>query len=126
MITLGDKLRANIAKIKAEEDECKLRVQQARLDAIKQKRIKIVRMFESISNQITADILAGKLPRVKIDIYELKSWIKHVEKGEHVHDMDLWVSFQRQWSEDGIKLKIEDKHDGMGMEAWIEITAEPI
>lgn len=123
---LGDKLKANIATIKFKEDEEKARKEQAARARLQEERGKINRLFQYIDDQLILDINDGKIPRIKISKYEEQDWLKKAVGGDYIHDIDLWLAFELKWRAEGIKLKLEYCHDGMGMESWVEIVAEPI
>ena len=125
-IRFGDRLKANIAALKAKEDAARIRKEQAALEHIRLERLKITRLMELIGKQLCDDILEGKIPRVKIVAYEDQEWLKKAVDGDCVPNIDLWNEFEREWLAEGVKIKMDYCHDGMGMESWLEITAEPI
>ena len=124
--TLSDKLKANIAALKAKEDAARIHKEQANLEHIRLERLKITNLMEYIGKQLIDGIMDGEIPHIKVTNYENQAWLKKAIGGEYVPNIELWNEFEREWLVEGIKLKIEYCHDGMGMESWLEITAKPI
>jgi hypothetical protein len=122
--TLGDKLQATVkaleeARIKGLDEQTRADV--ARVQREKAKREKFV---TKIRKTIVTQIEAGRVPAVKVTAHDDSSWIREAEKGKAPYQ-DLWSALIQDFGLEKLRLVVIESHDGVGLESWITVTAQP-
>jgi len=123
--TLGQKLAATLDEL--EQAKIKGLEQQANADRekIRQERIKLSRLKDDTIATLTASIVEGKVPLVKIKDYDQKKWVQDAVKSKAAHQ-DIWDELTDWARKNALYIKIEDAHDGVGIESWINLTVVPV
>ncbi len=127
-MTLAEKLKNIVAAEEARkietvraEEERKAQVRAA----LRSERTQIV---WTIKNHITNQLSDNKIPLYKIRGTERKTWVNrvHERRADCIQDQDLWDGLVYWLKEEGLKIKIDFGHDGMGTEDWLVVTVELI
>ena len=126
-MNLGDKLKSNIAMEadlirKAEEQ----RLAEERRKITNRKNVRWAAL-RNIQEEITKCVNSGGIPKVKCRYPTTIDWIRSVSlgRGPGIEDYELWAAFI-EWSySEGIRPKVVECYDGMGMSSWIEIHVVP-
>ncbi len=123
--TLGQKLAATLDEL--EKAKIKGLEQQANADRekIRQERIKLSRLKDDTIVTLTASIVEGKVPLIKIKDYDRKKWVQDAVKGKAAHQ-DIWDELARWARENALHIRVEDAHDGVGIESWINLSVVPV
>lgn len=130
-MTLGTQLKSNIERIRIEAEEAAERARKAEEAKLAKERSSKVHLVERIKNQFILDIEEGNIPKVTVKNYNDQSWIKS-SAGMKTYgsrdstNSDVWHDFAMWAASEGMTIKIIDDHDGVGIESWIVISAEPV
>jgi hypothetical protein len=122
--TLGDKLQATVKAL--EEARIKGLEEQSRADIarVKRERVKREKFVDKIRKTIVAQIEAGRVPAVKVTANADCEWIRDAEKGKAAYQ-DFWSTLIQDFGQEKLRLHVVEGHDGMGMESWVTVTAQP-
>lgn len=120
---LGEKLKQTLdeleqARIKGLEAQA-----AADMEAIRRTRAELEDWIEHTRVELVAQIERGKVPLKKVTDYSRKEWLRSASKG-HASNHDLWSKFRNFWIKEGLEPVLEEAHDGMGMESWINLTVK--
>jgi hypothetical protein len=118
---LGEKLKQTLneleqARIKGLEAQA-----ATELEKVRKERAELEMWINSIRDNFIAQINASRVPYDKIYDYTQKEWIRKAINGSAPHS-DLWSKFRQFWNKEGLAPIIEEEHDGLGVESWINIT----
>lgn len=120
-MTLGEKLaktleRLEQAKIKGLEAQA-----AANMEAVLRARQETEEWLEGIRTNFVAQIEKNRVPLKKVTNYNKQAWLRDAQKGT-CPNYDLWSNFKLFWAKEGLEPVIEEGHDGMGMESWINLS----
>ena len=123
--TLGEKLSKTIDELEAakiKELEAKA---AADLAKVRKERQELFNFVDDFRQYLIDTIVAEKVPAKKVTSYDRQRWIRDAVKGSAAHQ-DIWNSL-RDWArEQRLVIVAREEHDGMGMDSWITLTAEPV
>jgi hypothetical protein len=108
------------ANIKSLEEK-----EKADLEKLKKEKEEIEEFVSKIKNEIIEKIENGKIPFIKIESHDRKTWIQNAGNGKAKYN-SIWNDMVLFFKNNRIKVVIKDEHDGMGMKSWITITVEVI
>lgn len=122
-VKLGDKLKQTLeeleqARIKGIEAQA-----AADMEAIRRTRAELEDWLEHTRLEFVSQIERGKVPLKKVKDYGRQEWLRSANKG-HASNHDLWSKFRNFWIKEGLEPFLEEAHDGMGQESWINITVK--
>lgn len=120
-MTLGEKLKQTLEELERARIEGLEKQAKADIEKIRREREDISDWLDHKSSQIVSQIEDSRVPLVKVKNYERQEWLRKAIKGSAEHQ-DLWNEFIRYWKAEGLAPKLEEAHDGMGMESWINLT----
>lgn len=120
---LGEKLKQTLdeleqARIKGLEAQA-----AADMEAIRRTRAELEDWIEHTRVELVAQIERGKVPLKKVTDYNRKEWLRSASKG-HASNHDLWSKFRNFWIKEGLEPVLEEAHDGIGIDAWINLTVK--
>jgi hypothetical protein len=120
---LSDKLKKTLdeleqARIKGLEAQA-----SADMEAIRRARADIENWLENARIDLVDQIERGRVPLKKVKDYGRQDWLRSANKG-HATNHDLWTKFRNFWVDEGLEPVLEEAHDGMGMESWINLTVQ--
>lgn len=129
MATLGELLKANIARIEAEAEAA--RIAKAEVEARREQELRysVRRFVSNVIHKFSDEINAGKLPKpYKVSHYtDLKAQDWKVG-GANINPMPENHAGREEyellvkWAEENeLELRVVDEHDGCGMQSWKEI-----
>ncbi len=113
--TLEDLERARIKGLEAQA--------AADMDAIRRVRADVEDWLEHVRTHLVSQINAGKVPLKKVSNFSRQQWLRDATKGTAANH-DLWSKFRQFWVSEGLEPAIEEAHDGVGMESWINLTVK--
>lgn len=124
-ISLGEKLAETLdelekAKIKGLEEQA-----NADREKIRKERLKLTRLKDDTIASFTSSIEEGKVPLIKIKDYDRKKWVQDAVKNKASHQ-DIWDELSAWARQNALYIKVEDAHDGVGIESWINLTVVPV
>jgi hypothetical protein len=122
--TLGDKLQATVKAL--EDARIKGLDEQSRADVarVKRERARREKFVDKIRKTVIAQIEAGRVPAVKVTVHADCEWIRDAEKGKAPYQ-DFWSTLIQDFGQEKLRLHVVEGHDGMGMESWVTVTAQP-
>lgn len=120
---LGDKLKKTLdemekARIKGIEAQA-----AADMEAIRRVRYELDNWLEHVKTELVSQIEAGRVPLKKVKNFDRRKWLLDAYKGVSTNH-DLWTKFRQFWISEGLEPAIEEAHDGMGIESWINLTVK--
>jgi hypothetical protein len=120
---LGDKLKKTLeeleqARIKGLEAQA-----AADMEAIRRVRADLEDWLDHTRTHLVSQIEAGKVPLKKVTDYTRQQWLRDANKGV-ASNHDLWSKFRQFWISEGLEPVLEEAHDGMGRESWINLTVK--
>lgn len=118
---LGDKLKKTLdeleqARIKGLEAQA-----AADLEAVRRVRADLEDWLEHVRVDFVSQIERGKVPLKKVTNFGRQDWLRSASRGT-APNHDLWSKFKQFWVSEGLEPVIEEAHDGMGRESWINLT----
>jgi len=118
---LGEKLKKTLdeleqARIKGIEAQA-----AADMEAVRRARSDVEDWLEHTKVELVTQIEKGRVPLIKVTDYSRQNWLRDAKKG-HASNYDLWTKFRNFWVKEGLEPSIEEAHDGMGIESWINLT----
>ena len=129
-MTLGEKLKATL---KAEEDakrEALRKEEEAKARARALQTAERQKIINCIKDEIITKIEDGKKPAYKLrGPTDVRAWINAWylrSDGRPMEDREVWMGLQDWLKAEGLRLKITEGHDGMGMSDWLVISVKPI
>ena len=122
-VKLGDKLKKTLedleqARIKGLEAQA-----AADMEAIRRARAEVEDWLERVRVDLVSQIETGRVPLKKVKDYSRQQWLRGANKG-HAANHDLWIKFKAFWVKEGLEPVLEEAHDGVGMESWINLTVK--
>lgn len=120
---LAEKLKQTIDELEAARIKGLEAQHNANLEKIRAERLDIQDWLKHITEKMTAQILAGKVPLHKVSDYSRQEWIRNAMMAKAKHQ-DLWQDYMRDWAKEGLSPVIHECHDGMGMESWINMSVK--
>jgi hypothetical protein len=122
-VKLGDKLKKTLeemeqARIKGIEAQA-----AADMEAIRRARQELEDWLENVRVDLVSQINRDKVPLKKVSDYSRQQWLRDANKGV-APNHDLWSKFRQFWIKEGLEPVLEEAHDGMGMESWINLTVK--
>lgn len=122
---LGDKLAKTIDELEAAKIKALNEKAAADLAKVRRERQELFNFVDDFRQYLIDVIVAEKVPAKKVTNYDRQRWIRDAVKGNAAHQ-DIWNSL-RDWArEQRMTVIAREEHDGMGMESWITLTAEPV
>lgn len=120
---LGDKLKKTLneleqAKIKGLEAQA-----AADMEAVRRSRADVEDWLEHVKSELVTQINLGRVPLKKVKDYTRQCWLREANKG-HAANFDLWSKFRQFWVLEGLEPVLEEGHDGVGVESWINLTVK--
>lgn len=120
---LGDKLKQTLneleqARIKGIEAQA-----AANMEAIRRARADVEDWLDHTRTHLVSQIEAGKVPLKKVTDYTRRQWLLDANKGV-ASNHDLWSKFRQFWISEGLEPVLEEAHDGMGMESWVNLSVK--
>lgn len=124
-VSLGEKLQdifdeLEAAKIKSLEEKA-----AADREKIRQRRIELHEFLTKFYGHVVNSIVAGKVPLKKVTDYNMQQWIRDAKSGRAEHQ-DIWKDHADRLRSQNLDILIEEAHDGMGMESWINLSVTPL
>lgn len=124
-MSLGEKLRQNrgeaeaarIAKEKREAEEAAAREAS--------KRAAHKRFVDRVKLELISRINEGKEPWYRVSDYEWQHWVRQAMVG-NAPCQEIWSGMTHELRQEGLVVKINDGHDGMGVHSWINVYVDPI
>lgn len=123
--TLGQKLAATLDELEKAKIEGLEKQANADREKIRKERLSLTRLKEDTIANLTASIVEGKVPLIKIKDYDRRKWVQEAVKGKAAHQ-DIWNELTAWARSNALHIKIEDAHDGVGIESWINLTVVPV
>ena len=122
-MNLGEKLKQTLLEL--EQAKIKGIEAQAAVDmeAVRRARADIEHWLEHIKSDLVTQINLGRVPLKKVKDYNRRTWLQEASKG-HSSNHDLWDKFTQFWISEGLEPVLQDAHDGMGIESWINLTVK--
>jgi hypothetical protein len=121
-MTLGEKLKATFAELEQAQIKGAEAQHNADMEKIRKERKDIEDKLDKMRDLFVEQIEAGKVPLKKIKNMEWKDWVKAASRSGKASHQDLWNEFTNFWAKEGLSIRINDAHDGGGMEDWINVT----
>lgn len=120
---LGDKLKQTLdeleqAKIKGIEAQA-----AADMEALRRARADIEHWLEQTRLEFVTQINLGRVPLKKVKEYNRRAWLQEANNGQ-ASNHDLWNKFRQFWISEGLEPVLQDAHDGVGIESWINLTVK--
>lgn len=120
---LGEKLKQTLdeleqANIKGLEAQA-----SADMEAVRRDRVDVEDWLNSIRFELVDQIEHGRVPLKKVKAYTRRIWLQAAKAG-HAANQDLWNEFKQFWVREGLEIVLQEAHDGMGMESWINLTVK--
>jgi len=123
--TLGEKLAKTIDELDTANIKALAEKAAADLAKIRRERQELFNLVDDFRQYLINTIVAEKVPSKKVTGYDRQNWIREAVKGTAPHQ-DIWNGL-RDWArEQQLVVIAREEHDGMGMESWITLTAEPV
>ena len=123
--TLGQKLAATIDELEKAKIEGLEKQANADREKIRKERLSLTRLKDDTIATLTSSIEEGKVPLIKIKDYDQKKWVQDAVKSKAAHQ-DIWDELTAWARKNALYIKIEDAHDGVGIESWINLTVVPV
>jgi hypothetical protein len=123
--TLGQKLAATLDDLEKAKIEGLEKQANADREKIRKERLSLTRLKDDTIASLTASIVDGRVPLIKIKDYDRKKWVQEAVKGKAAHQ-DIWNELTSWARSNALHMKIEDAHDGVGIESWINLTVVPV
>lgn len=123
-MTLGEKLK-NVMAAEEERKREAIRKEEERKARLRaEARYERMRTVHAIKNHIINQLDAGKVPLYKIRGTELKAWVNRVYErlADCIQDQDLWDELVAWLKQEGLLIKLDYGHDGMGTDDWLVVT----
>jgi hypothetical protein len=121
---LGDQLQATITALTQAGINGAAAQSAANLKKIKLAREAREFKVNQLQIKIVNSINIGRVPYEQITDYDDQSWFKAANK-RTASNQDLWVKFVDFFRKEKLAVKIDEAHDGQGMQSWIVITVVP-
>jgi hypothetical protein len=129
-MTLGEKLKATIKAEEAAKVEAARKIAEEIARRLAKQTRERQTLIYNIKDEIIAKIEDGKKPAYKLyGPTDVRAWINAWylrSDGRPMEDRDVWVDLQDWLKAEGLRLKITEDHDGMGMRDWLVIGVEPL
>lgn len=124
-ISLGQQLAETIDEL--EKAKINSLEQQANADRekIRKDRLSLTRLKDDTIASLTSSIEEGKVPLIKIKDYDRKKWVQDAVKSKAAHQ-DIWEELTAWARQNALHIKVEDAHDGVGIESWVNLTVVPV
>jgi hypothetical protein len=123
--TLGQKLAATLDELEKAKIEGLEKQASADREKIRKERLSLTRLKDDTISTLTASIIDGRVPLIKIKDYDRRKWVQEAVKGKAAHQ-DIWNELTAWARSNALHIKIEDAHDGVGIESWINLTVVPV
>jgi transcriptional accessory protein Tex/SPT6 len=122
-MSLGEKLKKTLEEL--ERAKIFLLEQQAstNMEKIRQERADTELWLDQIKQNLINQIEKDQVPLEKIKDHHWQSWINQAKNGQAANS-DLWNKFRQFWNKEGLEPVLEEAHDGMGMQSWINLTVK--
>ncbi len=121
--SLGDKLKKTLEEL----DQARIKGIEAQaaadMEAIRRARSDLEDWLEHVRVELVSQIERGRVPLKKVKDYGRQDWLRSANKG-HATNHDLWTKFRAFWVKEGLEPVLEEAHDGMGQESWINLTVK--
>jgi hypothetical protein len=121
-MTLGEKLKVTFKELEQARIEGAEVQHNADMEKIRRERADIDDKLDKMRYLFVEQIEAGKVPFKKIKNTEWKDWVKAALRSGKASHQDRWNEFTNFWAKEGLSVRINDAHDGGGMEDWINVT----
>lgn len=123
--SLGDQLKdileeLETAKIKGLEEKAK-----ADREKIRQRRLELHNFLNDFYGYVVKTIMEGRVPLCKVKDYGMQQWIRDARTGKADHQ-DIWNDQHRRLNSNKLTYVVEEAHDGMGMESWINLSVSAL
>ena len=122
---LGEKLRDIIR----DENRAKFEAARKERDAEDQRRAVVRRdrtqLIDRIKESFIHQIKNNRKPSYRIAPTDFRSWVNRCQTQAIWSDKDIWVSFLIWLDSEDLLVKITEEHDGVGIESWLVVGAEP-
>lgn len=123
--SLSEKLKKTLVEVEQARIKGIEAKANADMEVIRRSRNDLEDWLEHTRVDLVAQIERGRVPLKKVKDYNRRSWLQEAQRGVAVN-FDLWSKFKQFWTNEGLEIVIEDAHDGMGMECWINLTVKVI
>lgn len=95
----------------------------ADMEAIRRARADLEDWLEHVRVELVSQIERDRVPLKKVRDYNRQDWLRSATKG-HATNHDLWTKFRAFWVKEGLEPVLEEAHDGVGVESWINLTVK--
>lgn len=135
-MNLGEQLKANLARSEAEANRIRLAQEAAACEEARKKLEAVEQFFEQARREIVGSISAGEIPKpIKMgksgtahsglsSILQMYQTRQITDPGHEYHF--AWAEFATWAKDNGLVVKLEYAHDGVGIESWHELVVKAI
>jgi len=120
---LGDKLKKTVEELERARITGIEAQAAADMEAIRRARADVEDWLEHVKNDLVSQINHGRVPLKKVTDYNRQVWLREAHKG-HASNLDVWSKFRQFWITEGLEPVLEEAHDGVGVDAWINLTVK--
>lgn len=127
-MTLSEKLKNVIATEEERKREAVRKEEERKAQLRAELHYRRMRVVHAIKNHIVNQLDAGKVPLYKIRGTEEKAWVNRVyeRRADCIQDQELWDGLVEWLKGEGLLIKVNYGHDGMGTSDWLEVTVDLI
>ncbi len=127
-MTLGAMFKEIVRKEEEAKAEALRNQEEAKARARAKRRQERENLMNAIEGEIVYKIKAGKKPMYKVNVTDVRQWINWCEyyPTRPVEDRDRYDATVAWLKGEGLRLKINQAHDGIGQDDWLEITVEAL
>lgn len=122
---LGEKLKKTLVELEQAGIKGIEAQAAADIEATRQARADIENWLEIIRIDLVDQIERSKVPLIRVKDHKRKIWLQEAKKG-HAANFDLWSKFRTFWMKEGLEPVLEEAHDGIGVESWINLTVKVV
>lgn len=120
---LGDKLKKTVEELERARITGIEAQATADMEAVRRARADVEDWLEHVKNDLVSQINRGRVPLKKVTDYNRQIWLREAHKG-HASNLDVWSKFRQFWITEGLEPVLEEAHDGVGVDAWINLTVK--
>lgn len=125
MQSLGERLHAARRlreEANARDEARRLRIEERKLE---EQRRGVRNLIFGLNSKLVEAIEHGHEPVRKISKWEHQTWLREAAKGKAPHNQIIWDDWVSELEEEELRIVLEEDHDGMGMQSWINVRFEP-
>jgi transcriptional accessory protein Tex/SPT6 len=120
---LGEKLKKTLKELERAKIFSLDEQAAADMKKIRQERADTELWLDQIKQNLIDQIEKDQIPLEKIKDHHWQSWLNQAKNGKAANS-DLWNKFKQFWNKEGLEPVLEEAHDGMGMQSWINLTVK--